>query len=124
MKINSMKFQRGISLNGLMIGGAILAMIVLGGAKITPDWVEYGSIKKIVKDVAADPSLKESSMAQIRAAYDKRAEIDTVKSLPGSELDITKEGTELVISFAYTRKVKLFGNVSLVFDFEGSSAAQ
>ncbi len=34
------------------------------------------------------------------------------------------EGGELVISFKYEKKVPPFHNVSLVFDFEGSSSAQ
>jgi hypothetical protein len=47
--------------------------------------------------------------------------MDNVKSITPQDLDITKEGGELVISFAYTRKVPLFHNVSLVFDFAGAS---
>ncbi len=44
-----------------------------------------------------------------------------MKSITGQDLEVTKEGGELVISFAYTKKVPLFKNVSLVFDFEGAS---
>jgi hypothetical protein len=68
---------------------------------------------------AADTGLKAS--VAVRASYAKRAEIDNIKSLSEKDLDITKEGGELVISFAYTRKVPLFKNVSIVFDFEGAS---
>jgi len=117
-----MNYQRGISLNGLMIAGAIFAVVAILGARVAPEWIEYGAIDKAVKTTAGDPALKEGTMAQVRAAYDKRAEIDTIKSMPGADLDITKEGGELVIAYAYMRKVPLFANVSLVFDFEGSSA--
>jgi hypothetical protein len=119
-----MKFQRGISLNGLMIGGAIIAMIALLGMKALPPWIEYSNLVKAVKGTAADSSLKEASVAQVRAAFGRRADMDDVKSITPQDLDITKEGGELVISFAYTKKVPLFSNVSLVFDFEGSSAKQ
>jgi hypothetical protein len=117
-----MKYQRGLSLNGLMIGGALFAVVAILGARITPEWIEYGAIDKAVKTTASDPALKESSVAQVRAAYAKRAEIDTIKSIAPDDLDITKDAGELVISYAYTRKIPLFHNVSLVFDFEGSSA--
>jgi len=50
--------------------------------------------------------------------------MDDVKSVTPDDLDITKEGGELVISFAYTSKVPLVGNASLVYDFEASSAKQ
>ena len=42
--------------------------------------------------------------------------------MPADDLEITKDGIELVISFSYQKKIPLFSNVSLVFDFEGSSA--
>lgn len=119
-----MKLQRGLSLNALMIGGVVLALVALLAMKVLPPWIEYGNALKAVKGTAADGSLREASVAQVRAAYGKRAEIDNVKSVMPQDLVVTKEGNELVISFEYTTKVPLFGNASLVFDFEGSSAKQ
>ena len=71
-----MKYQRGVSLNALMIGGAVVAVLSLGLMKVLPDWMEYGRLKKVIATVAADSSLKDSSMSQVRGAYQKRAEID------------------------------------------------
>jgi hypothetical protein len=119
-----MKRQHGISLNALMVGGAILAMAALLAMKALPPWIEYGNLVKAVKGTAADPGLKDASMAKVREAFGRRADMDEVKSVTPQDLEITKEGGELVISFAYVKKVPLFGNVSLVFDFEGSSAKQ
>lgn len=119
-----MKLQRGLSLNTLMLGGAVLGLISLLAMKAVPPWVEYKNALKAIKGTASDIDLKEASVAKVRAAYEKRADMDDVKSVRGADLDITKEGGELVISFAYTAKVPLFKNTSLVFDFEGSSATQ
>jgi len=119
-----MKLQRGISLNALMLGGAVLALVSLLAMKALPPWIEYGNAVKAIKGTATDGSLKDASVAQVRAAYGRRADMDDVKSVAPADLDITKEGGELVISFSYVNKVPLFGNVSLVFDFEASSAKQ
>lgn len=116
-----MKFQRGVSLNGLLIGAVIFALAALITMKVLPEWIEYGKIAKVVKATAADRGLKDAPIAQVRASFDKRADIDVIKSITAEDLDISKEGGNLVISFAYTKKVPLFANVSLVFDFEGSS---
>jgi hypothetical protein len=116
-----MKYQRGISLNALMIGGVVVAMVALLAMKIVPEYIEYGQILKAVKATAGDGSLKDASVAQVRTAYAKRAEIDSIKAIEPKDIDVTKEGGELVLSFAYTRKVPLFKNISLVFDFEGAS---
>ena len=119
-----MKFQRGLSLNTLMVGGAVLALASLLLMKALPPWMEYGNLVKAVKGTAADTSLKDASVKQVQAAFARRADMDDVKSVTPQDLDITKEGGELVISFKYEKKVPLFGNTSLVFDFEGSSAKQ
>lgn len=118
-----MKFQRGLSLNALMLGGAALALVSLLAMKAIPPWIEYGNLVKAVKGTASDTGLKDASMAKVREAFTRRADMDDVKSVTAQDLEITKEGGELVISFKYENKVPLFRNVSLVFDFEGSSTS-
>jgi hypothetical protein len=119
-----MKFQRGLSLNALMLGGAVLAMLALLVMKAAPPWMEYGNLMKAVKGTATDTGLKDASVAKVREAFARRADMDDVKSITAADLDITKEGGELIIAFKYEKKVPLFSNVSLVFDFEGSSSKQ
>ena len=119
-----MKLQRGISLNVLMYGGAVLALLATLAMKAIPPWIEYGNLVKAVKGTATDSGLKDASMAKVREAFSKRADMDDVKSVTAEDLDITKEGNELVITFKYEKKVPLFSNVSLLFDFEGSSSKQ
>lgn len=116
-----MRKQRGLSLTTMLVACAVLFVGALVGMKVMPEWIEFGKIKKAVVATAGDGSLREGTVAQVRQAYQKRAEIDDIKSIGPQDLEITKEGSELVISFAYQKKVPLFANVSLVFDFEGAS---
>jgi hypothetical protein len=37
------------------------------------------------------------------------------------DLEITKEGNEIVVSFAYEKRIPLFYNISVLIDFAGSS---
>lgn len=117
-----MKFQRGVSFNELMFGAVILGIVALGAMKVVPELLEFNTIKKAIMATAANPELKDASVAKIREAYSKLAEIDNIKRVTPAELDVTKDGSEIVISFAYTRKIPLFSNVSLVFDFEANSS--
>jgi hypothetical protein len=119
-----MKYQRGVSLNALLVGGGVMFLVALLAMKVAPVWMEFGKITKAVQSTALEFSNKETSVSQIQAAYDKRAEIDQISEIKGVDLDITKEGNQVVIQFAYQSKVPLFKNVSLLFDFEGNSAAQ
>ena len=119
-----MKYQRGISLSGLLVGGVIIFVVALLGMKVTPAWIEYGKIKQAVEATAGDSSVRGGSVNDIRVAYSKRAEINQISEISAKDLEITKDGDQVVIEFAYEARVPLFGNTSLLFEFEGSSAGK
>lgn len=117
-----MRKQKGFTLSGLIMGGFVLFFLALLGMKVGPEVGEYYKILKNVKATAHDPALQEASVQQIRMAYLKRVEIDGAGSVGIDDLEITKEGNEIVISFAYPKKIPLFANVSLLIEFAGSSS--
>lgn len=112
--------QRGISLSGLLVGAMVLAMVALLGMKVVPEIIEYQQILKTVKAVSVDPDAK-TSVRAARDSFIRRAMIDNIKVITPEELEITKDGSDLVISFAYERRIPLFMNASLLLYFEGSS---
>jgi hypothetical protein len=114
--------QRGITLLGLLLIGFVLVIATVLVMKVLPEYLEYYAIIKDVKAVAGDPGLKGATVADIRLAYAKRANIDQISSVTHQDIDITKDAGQLVISFAYAKKIPLVANVSLVIDFQGSSS--
>lgn len=121
MNALNIKQQRGLSLVSLIFVCIALILVALVGIKVAPEVIEYFNILSSVKATANDPSSKDATVAQIRQKYDLRSSIDNVKTIKGADLDITKDGGQVVISFAYSTKIPLTGPVSLVIDFEGSS---
>lgn len=117
-----MKYQRGVTLTGLLMASILIGMVSLLGIKVAPDVIEYYKIKKAIKSIAIDDSLKGGSVGDVRKAFSRRADVDQIDAISDADLDITKEGSELVVSFAYAKRIPLFGNVSLLIDFEGSTA--
>jgi len=117
-----MKYQKGVSLSGLLIWGFIAIIVALLGMKVAPEVIDYYKIKKIVASTAANSSGK--TVPEIRTIFGKYAEVDHIKTISAADLDISKEGNEVVIGFAYESRIPLFLNVSLLIDFESSSAAR
>jgi hypothetical protein len=113
------KYQRGIGLGGLLIGAVILIVLALVGFKVGPAYSEYFTIKKAVVAVAQEK--QGATVGDIRKAYDARSAIDDLGAVKASDLEITKEGNEVVIAFGYRKEVPLFKNVGLYFDFAGQS---
>lgn len=117
------KNQKGVSLSGLMLWGFVLAMVALVVIKIAPTAIEYYKIQKDIKAVAA-AAAPSATVPELRAAYSKFAEIDHISDVRPEDLDITKEGNQIVISFAYDKRIPLFGPVSLLIEYHASTAGR
>lgn len=118
---SSIKRQRGLGLLTLIIGAGLLFFVALLGMKVLPDVTGYFTAVKNIKATARDPGNAGATVEQIRTAFSKRTQVENGTAVDPQDLDITKEGNEIVISFAYSKKIPLFANVSLLLDFEGSS---
>lgn len=116
------KSQRGLTLVGLFFAGVLLVLVSVLGMKVAPVLLEYYTVLADVKATAHDPRLIQAGAAEIRATYVKRAQISNATAITAADLDISREAGQLVISFAYDKKIHLFRNVSLLFEFEGSSS--
>lgn len=114
-------YQRGITLTGLIFGGFILLLVAILGIRVIPEVIEYAKLVSNIKAVAQDPSLKQAAPADIRKAFDRRATVDHTSAVKSQDLEISRNGNTLVISFGYRREISLVGPVSLAIDFEGSS---
>jgi len=111
------KRQRGMSLVGLIFVGLIVVALLALGFKLVPAVVEYIAIERAVQKIRNEAS----TVRDIQAAFDRHATIDDITSISSRELDITKEGDRIVISYAYQKKIPILDNVSLVIDFSGTT---
>jgi len=114
--------QRGISLSGLFVALFIVIIVALVGMKVVPAYMEYGTAKNAIQAIARERQT--GSPQEVRRAFDSRAAIDDITAVKASDLDITKEGGGVVISFAYRKEVPLFMNVGLYMDFTATSRSQ
>jgi hypothetical protein len=112
-------FDSGVSLSGLIVVLIVLGALALVVIKVTPAFFEYRAIKEaIVKAKAAAGS---GSVREIQQAFDRNAGINDVTAIAGRDLVIMRDGGDTEISFAYEKRVPLAGNVSLLFDFAGTT---
>ncbi|MCL2523925.1 MAG: DUF4845 domain-containing protein [Betaproteobacteria bacterium] len=114
-----MKHQRGVALTSLILWGIILFLVAVLGMKVVPTVIEYYKIKQsaagTVNKVGPD-----ATVAEVRAAFDRFAEIDMLQ-FSSKDLDISKENGKIVIDFAYDKRIPLFANVSLLIEYKGAA---
>lgn len=111
--------QRGVSLSGLIVWAFIVTIVVVLGMKVVPDVIEYWQVKKAIASIEHDTKL--SAITDVRNEFDRYANVNSISSVEGKDLTITKEGNGFSISVAYEKRIKLFGPVSLVLDFDTAS---
>lgn len=124
MMYNAANKQRGVSLSSMMVVCVLLVFVAIFGMKILPSTMEYFTILKTVKSIAGGEVPAGSTVADVRRAFQRHMQVDDIKSINPEDLDISKDGNEIVITFAYATKIPLFGPVSLYIDYEGSSAGK
>ncbi len=113
--------QGGLSLVGLIFMLAILGFLGVLGLRIAPTVIEYRAISNaIVTAKSAGGTVRE-----IQNSFDKSASVGYIDSISGRDLIVSKDsadGSGLEVSFAYEKKIALFGPASLVLDYTGSTA--
>jgi hypothetical protein len=113
------KNQFGIGLGGLLGAGAIFIGLAMFGMKLGPSYLEFSAIKKAVVALAQDKA--SASPTEIRKAFDARATVDAITTVAGKDLEVTKDGGELLITASYRKEIPLAGNLGVYIDFRAAS---
>ena len=94
-----------------------MALLALLGMKVVPAVIEYRAISKAIVDAKQSGT----TVRDIQVSFDRRAQAGYIESINGSDLEITKVGNDLEISFSYEKKIPLFASASLLLEFSGST---
>ncbi len=108
--------QRGLSFIGLLFVGSVLAMAGVVVAQIVPTFIEYQAISK-----AVNKAREGNTVAEVRSIFDKATAIDNITAVSGKDIEVTKEGEKIVVSFAYEREIHLTGPAYLTLKYAGRS---
>lgn len=108
--------QRGISFIGILFVGGVLAFTGVIAAQVFPTLVEFQAITKAANKAAAG-----STVPEVRTIFDKAAEIDNIKSVSGKDLEVSKNGDKVTVSFAYDKEIHIGGPAYLLLKYTGRS---
>jgi hypothetical protein len=110
--------QQGVSLVGLIFILAILGVVGVIALKVVPTVTEYMAVKKAISIAKTNGN----SAPEIRASFDKQADVAYVSSVQGKDLDIEKTADGFEVGVAYEKKIPLVGPANLEIDYEFSTS--
>ena len=116
--MNTIFKQQGVTFGGFIMVLALLGGLAIFSMKLIPAYMENGKIQRSFDSIVNDPSMQNATIAEIKDSFYKRSNVmDSVTAINTGDLVISKEGGALSISTAYSAKIPLAGNVSLLVEF-------
>ena len=113
--------QRGITIIGFVFVAIVVLTAAMIGFRVLPAYIEYFSVQKILKQ-ELDSAPDGESVQQFRHQFDLRSGADYIDSVHGSDVDLIKEGNQIVATASWQKTLPLVGNVSLLLDFSASAS--
>ena len=115
--------QQGMSFLGLVIILAAVLSVVLAGIKVVPAYIEFMSVKKVMKKIANEPNLKDMTKKEIADEFDRGANIDYITVVTGKDIEFSAdENGKPVATIEYQVVKPLVGNLSALMDFKATTA--
>ncbi len=114
--------QSGVSLMALIAILVLVMVVALFGMKVIPSFLEFRAAKGAIEAIARER--QGGTPADIRRAFENRSTIDDITAIKPNDLEITKDGNAVVISFAYRKEVPLFKSVGLYIDYAATAGGQ
>ena len=112
--------QRGLSIVGFIVVAALVMLAVMIGFRMVPAYIEWYTVQKVMADTL-QRSKDGFTIYQFRRDFDLKAAADYIDSVKGSDIEVTKEGNQLVATATWQRILHLAGNVSLLLEFEATA---
>ncbi len=96
----------------------VVALVVtVVGFRVLPAYVEYYSVQSALQQTLSEVS-DLNNAAELRRGFQKRADAGYIESVKGRDIDLVKAGNSYTATLAWTRKLPLVSNVSLLIEFE------
>ena len=113
--------QQGATVVGMIFIAAGIVFVVVLALRLVPAYIEYATIRNHLRELARAPDTRTATPAEIRSAFGRRAQIDDIRSVSSADLDIERDGGDVILSTFYERRIKMIGNVSACIEFNATS---
>ena len=120
--MRTLKKQRGLSFLAWLIIISMAGVMVITGIKLTPVYLQYYTVAKILEQMQTEPALKGVPRQEIATSFVKRLDVSQI-NLPKNSYKLTRiEGKNgYLLEVEYEVRRPLFGNLSIIASFKRSA---
>ena len=112
------KSQRGITLLGWMLLLIPIAIIGYAGIRMAPIYINYFRVVKVLEQTAAEAKGEAVNPTEVHNSLERRFNVEYVDTPDAKDIDVHREGEHWVAIAKYEEVAPLFGNLSLLMQFD------
>lgn len=109
--------QRGISFYSFLFFMAIVVFFAITGTKLGPRYLEFLTVKSVMKDVKNDPDISATSRSSVLRTIGNRLNINGVDDVSVKDFTYKKVDNGFELSVQYEVREHLYGNIDAVLTF-------
>ena len=118
--MHSTRKQSGLSMLWFLFVVAVLLVVTVVGFRVLPAYIEFYSVERALKQALQE--VKDlNATSELRRNFQKKADAGYIESVEGRDIEVKKVGNDYVASIAWTRKLHLIANASLLLEFEATA---
>lgn len=114
--------NKGFTLITLLFLLALAVFATMVGFKIVPTYIDYFAVQKSLENVLSAPDIAQTNEA-LRDSFAKRLNVNFIQDISERDLQIDKEGGQIILTVPISRKTHLVGGISLCVDLEAKASA-
>lgn len=111
--------QRGVTVIGWMLLMMPVGLIVYVLIRATPIYLNYLHVSKAMEQLASESKGEGASInpVEVRQSLERRFDVEYVEKPDVKDIDVHRDGDHWVAVADYEETVPLFGNASLLLQF-------
>ena len=116
--MKSRQSQAGMSIPGMLVIAIMVGFFVMCGIRMTPVYLEYLTVKRIMEDVASEFKPEEDQIRDIRRKISNMLNTNQVYGLEPKEVEVFRKDGKTIIDASYEARIPIMGRIDAVMNFD------
>lgn len=118
------KDQRGMGYLGYMIVALVIGLLVKVITTAGGPYLDHFYVDRSIKSVLHDNAATNASVQDIQKSLSTQFAINNITDLASGDLNVTKDGNVITVSYEYEIRQQFMGNCDVVFKFKNSFSSE
>lgn len=112
------KSQRGITVLGWLLLLIPIGIIGYAGIRVAPIYLNYFKVVKALEQTASEAKGETVNPVEVHNSLERRFNVEYIDTPDAKDIEVHRDGDHWVANAKYEEVAPLFGNLSLLMEFD------